>query len=118
MMLPWKEFQICLRSFSEFLAINVTNADGIVGTEENLTIVQKAPLTQAEIDTISGYYNSLTAEGENLKITRPIRLSISIKQMKEDILQKDITTLNTIEYKLLLNLPLTVAEENQILGES
>lgn len=117
MTMQWKTFKLDLQTFNQFLIDNVPKADGIVAYEEHFEIIESELFDQSDIDLINTYYESLTQSGEELKLTRDVRLAEAAELVKQLLLTKDLSTITTIERKILLRVPLTVDEENTLLGE-
>lgn len=115
--MEWKTYKIDLRSFNQFLQTNVPKADGIVAYEDHFVIIESEPFDQTDIDAITNYYNSLTESGEDLKLTRDVRLIQAAEVIRQDLLTIDLTNLSVIERKIMMNMTLTLDEENTLLGE-
>lgn len=78
MTLQWPSFKIDLESFNQFLRNSISNADGIVADDDKFIIVESAPFSQADINSINSYYNSLTEDGEQQKIDDRLNGSITL----------------------------------------
>lgn len=114
MILEWKPYTIDLELFNEWLRDNQPKTDGLVATEEELTVIEIESLNESERTTIESYYNQLP---EYVKGYTQEELQEAILNKKHDILSKDITTLTQMEKKLLLNIELTKEEKQTIVNE-
>lgn len=116
MFLQWKDFYIDLASFYDFLQKNVSKADGIVADSNGFTIVEKEVFSVLERDTIMEYYSGLNEQGELNKVQGRKDIEAAIRNKKEDLVDKDLSSLTRLEKKLLLNLPLTDQDILEILN--
>lgn len=106
----WLPFHIYLPAFYSFLKQNVSKADGILAGEESFEIVELETFEQSDIDTIDGYLNSLTEEGETSKASAEETLASKILGIKTAAILKSYYQLTLIERKILFNVPLTEEE--------
>lgn len=115
--MQWKAFKVDIKALNQFLIANVPKSNGIVAYEDYFEIIETEPFDQADLDLINNYYDQLTQSGEELKLTRNVRLWNAAEGLKLSILTKNYNDMTAIERKLLMRIPLTVSEENDLLGE-
>lgn len=92
MILAQLTFPIDYESFHDYLVANVTNADGLCSCDVGYNIIEKNPFTQADMDSVNSYYNSLTQSGEIAKMN----------PTTQQIVQKSILSAQTFGNNLLL----------------
>ena len=114
MRLEWKSYNVDLELFNEWLRDNQPKTDGLVATEEELTVIEIESLNESEKTTIESYYNQLP---EYVKGYTQEELQEAILNKKQEILNKDITTLTQVEKKILLNIELTEQEKYDLVNE-
>ena len=110
MKLNWKPFYIHLKSFNNFLKENIPNSDGIVCSNLDFEIIEKNELTTVEYNSIINYYDSLTESSEQQKKQSEETLKNTIKEIKKNIVNKNISELTICEKKILFNIELTSEE--------
>ena len=65
MILEWKQFSVNLDRMHQLIKTNLVNYDGMVASSTNLIITFFNEPSQADLDFINDYWNSLTEVGES-----------------------------------------------------
>lgn len=113
---PWKPFKIDLQSMYLTIQLHIEDFDGISANEEGLEIFKLTEVTEYDEAVVDTYLRGITEEGEALKIDRPIRVEHAINSCKIKMLTKTYDQMEDYEKKLILGLPLTELEIDQILA--
>lgn len=114
MILPWKEFQIDLASFGQFLLLEIPKADGIVANEDYFEIIELEPFTSLDVTKINDYLDNLDPEIELRKIQRPYIIEQNIVMIKSQALEKPYYSLSALEKKLLFKVTLSDVEIEEV----
>lgn len=114
--LEWRPFSVDLASFKTWMDNEFAErSDGIVTTDTGIDVSIFDTVVD-DVATVTTKWNSLTAEEEAVKLSRPQRLLSALANARNSILEtplwKDITTR---ERKVLIGIPLDFADEEWVL---
>lgn len=113
MNLQWKAYRINLEDLEAWLTQNHPKTDGINASIDSFIIVEIEPLTDDEKNQIIAYYDSMPEYTDT--VSRSEKLTSALLNYKGELLLKDITTYSILDKKVLLSLPITKDEEDQII---